>query len=769
MLSNSVVSSNVGTVGSGDWSTLFKSIPVISTSKGTFDASADIFHFTLPGLSGDFLMLDSGQFQVFNTSEPFGTVTVSRLGTQEYEITTSDGTRYIFGTDGTLDWSAATTTFLRVAAYKLRQIVAPNGRTATFIYRKQYQVNLSEGLTILDSPTTMPLTSISYTNLLTGISIDGHQVASFAYSEKTDQEYPWQEVSRISNGYHMAIDPEKRLSAITIYNQNGETVQRADLTQVYVTESGGSLSRMFLSEVNLLQEGKFSFSYNATAGELPGYDCHAIDHWGFWNGTTVSMTSRDNYNPIDNGLYKQYDNVWKSIYTTIIRTTRDPSLEHTKKGALTSIAYPGGGSTEVEYEGNSASYLFDRSSTGVGTDRWNDFGFKVGGVRVKKLTDVSGNSRYPVTFRYGFGNGSNPLYSSGILFEMPRYGVGVMCWDYTSEGPSSGKATSFGNQSTPVTAQSAFIGYSYVITTYPDGSTKETRFFNDDDEYPEDLNEHVWLNGRYGFGDEDEILYNLFTTPCVDRSCIRGKLSQEIWYDSEGEISREVDYTYSFYTISEQMRLVNMVNCLTYQDFSIDYPELTSVTMIDHGLSTSSSYSYDALGRKVGEEINNGLFGSHISRTFTYDSKFKGSIASQAEVKTRSHVLDSDESTMTYTYDHSGKNRIPVSIVETHGGTSRTTTIQCNTKYRPVRINYPGRRWTQYMWNSEGSQLLGNTTNAAGNTTSYTWKDIARLKSVTMPTGLSESYDYDSHSRMSGRRDSDGRLIQSYEYHLLNE
>ena len=704
---------------------------------------------------------------MFNISEPFGTVTVNRLGTQEYAITTGDGTQYVFGTDGTLDWSAATSSYLRAAAYKLRKIIAPNGRTATFIYRKQYQVNMSEGLTVLNSQTTVPSTSISYTNLLTGISIDGHLVASFTYAEKASPEYPWQEVSRISNGYHMAIDPEQCLSSINIYNAENELVQKAVLTQSYVSGQSDGLSRMFLSGVSLLQEGMFSFGYDMPEDGLPGYDCHAIDHWGFWNGSTASMMFRDDYNPIDNGLYKQYDNVDLSIYSTIIKTTRDPSLEHTKKGALTSITYPAGGSTEVEYEGNAAAYLFDRSSSYVGTDVRNTFGFKVGGVRVKKLTDISGGSRYSVTYQYG--SGSNPLYSSGILFEMPRYGVGVLCRDYTSEEPSSGKATSFGNQSTPVTAQSTFIGYSRVTTTYPDGSTKETVFFNDDDEYPDSPGVHVWLNGNYGFADEGDILYNLFTTPCVDRSCIRGKVSRETWYDAEGEISRELEYTYAFHTISKQMRLVNMVNCLGTQDFYLEYPELKSVSVTDHGMTTGSVYSYDSLGRKSSEIVSNGPLGTRISRTFTYDSKFKGSVASQTEVLTRPHVQQGEESTVTYVYDHSGNNRIPTSVTETRRGVSRTTSIQCDAKHRPVRIDRPGGRWTQYLWNAAGSQLLGTTSNAAGNTTSYTWRDISRLESVTLPTGQSESYDYDSRSRMSGRRDSDGRLTQSYEYRLLNE
>ena len=54
-------------------------------------------------------------------------------------------------------------------------------------------------------------------------------------------------------------------------------------------------------------------------------------------------------------------------------------------------------------------------------------------------------------------------------------------------------------------------------------------------------------------------------------------------------------------------------------------------------------------------------------------------------------------------------------------------------------------------------------------TTGYTWMDMVGLSSVQLPSGLSESYDYDDRCRLSGRRNSDGALTASYEYQLNNE
>ena len=130
---------------------------------------------------------------------------------------------------------------------------------------------------------------------------------------------------------------------------------------------------------------------------------------------------------------------------------------------------------------------------------------------------------------------------------------------------------------------------------------------------------------------------------------------------------------------------------------------------------------------------------------------------------------ENGETLSTITFGYVSDNPKPTTVTETRDGISRTTSIQYDSNFRPVRINYPGGRWTQYLWSADGRYLLGSTSNDTSNSTSYTWQDLVGLTSVTLPSGQSESYTYDSKGRLSERKDSDGTSTQTYQYHLNNE
>lgn len=129
--------------------------------------------------------------------------------------------------------------------------------------------------------------------------------------------------------------------------------------------------------------------------------------------------------------------------------------------------------------------------------------------------------------------------------------------------------------------------------------------------------------------------------------------------------------------------------------------------------------------------------------------------------------METDRS--TFYYDQDSMNPSPYMITRTRGGVRKTTTIQYDSHFRPVRIENPGGRWKEFRWSADGRHLLGSTENDASNNTSYTWQDLVGLSSVSLPSGQSESYTYDSKGRLSERRDTDGDTTVSYEYNLVNE
>ena len=126
-------------------------------------------------------------------------------------------------------------------------------------------------------------------------------------------------------------------------------------------------------------------------------------------------------------------------------------------------------------------------------------------------------------------------------------------------------------------------------------------------------------------------MLDMIVPASVDNSCMRGKVECEEWIDSEGNSVRLVENTYESHVIDNQMRLVNLVNCLTRQDFSIIYPKLVSTTETDHEMSIITEFSYDELGRKVREMVSDIQTGDLVTNECEYDMVYKTSVSSQSE------------------------------------------------------------------------------------------------------------------------------------------
>ena len=54
-------------------------------------------------------------------------------------------------------------------------------------------------------------------------------------------------------------------------------------------------------------------------------------------------------------------------------------------------------------------------------------------------------------------------------------------------------------------------------------------------------------------------------------------------------------------------------------------------------------------------------------------------------------------------------------------------------------------------------------------TYSYEWKDLVGPTKITTPTADFMVYEYDSKNRLAKEIDSNGSLVQSYQYHYNNE
>jgi|WetSurMetagenome_2_1015567.scaffolds.fasta_scaffold02548_4 YD repeat-containing protein len=71
-------------------------------------------------------------------------------------------------------------------------------------------------------------------------------------------------------------------------------------------------------------------------------------------------------------------------------------------------------------------------------------------------------------------------------------------------------------------------------------------------------------------------------------------------------------------------------------------------------------------------------------------------------------------------------------------------------------------------WKDFNNDLRSNTSLLKGLITTYTYKPLIGVTSVTDPAGYTTYFEYDSSGRLIVERDDDGNIVKKYEYHYVN-
>jgi YD repeat-containing protein len=100
----------------------------------------------------------------------------------------------------------------------------------------------------------------------------------------------------------------------------------------------------------------------------------------------------------------------------------------------------------------------------------------------------------------------------------------------------------------------------------------------------------------------------------------------------------------------------------------------------------------------------------------------------------------------------------------------------------PLEITTPGNIKIAYKWSSDGQYLLAEVVNASYNeikdiqtnnlrsqlpnaqVTTYTYKPLAGIESVTDPRGVTAYFKYDVFGRLIEIKDSEGNKVEEYKY-----
>ena len=253
----------------------------------------------------------------------------------------------------------------------------------------------------------------------------------------------------------------------------------------------------------------YAFNYDRF-DELPNNLSSQFDKWGFYNGRNyivpeISQSEiRDsNFRPPPSDYFDEHD------------SSRASDEDFTKIGMLTKIVYPTKGQTEFEFEAHRATKKVD-----------NDKKLKVynsdtpiGGVRIKKITKVSGSSTKQII---------NYQYEGGVLM-----------YDHTSfipnwlGGNSIGPAFIFDiNNLFPLSNMNgSHIGYSKVIEKFQDNSSIEY-MFSDYNLFPDTAYE--------GTLSVEQSIFNKSS----DKSLLRGKLIEVKKKNASGTLKEKIILDY---------------------------------------------------------------------------------------------------------------------------------------------------------------------------------------------------------------------------------
>lgn len=163
--------------------------------------------------------------------------------------------------------------------------------------------------------------------------------------------------------YTGAVKPSK-LSEITIKDINGKQVRRYTFFYSYFQSSvlgsagNDSIYRRRLRLDSLIERGgdgaakaPFKFDYYTPDG-IPYKYSKAIDHWGYYNGKTANLRL------IPEKMIYFEEGLDKNIFFDGANRKSETDPEKLKSGMLSSIIYPTGGKTVLDYEINDYRNLY---------------------------------------------------------------------------------------------------------------------------------------------------------------------------------------------------------------------------------------------------------------------------------------------------------------------------------------------------------------------------------------------------------------------------
>lgn len=596
-----------------------------------YETEPDVYTFNFMGFSGKFerrpnnIVGDDGQiFEVFDAEGASRGLKIEVDESGWIVLTDSKGYKYYFWKNEVQEIKEKpelTSSDYFVVSWILKSISAPNGRSVSFLYdphvnqySKDYSYQPRIGhyfmycYPILDitASTNTVIDSTNHVNArLVAINFDDSVKMEFNYSEGDYElrKNTWNHTARASCD-------NKRLESINLLN--GDRLLKSCKFS-YVSsnpehQGGNGNCVTFLKNVNISGEGLYQFDYNNENGAYPYLGTTSYDHWGYSNGRGFPLSGYASYISQD----ANYDE-------TVIGNVKDPSFSCAKMGTLCRITYPSGGFTTLEYEPHTYSKAVVRNSSSMGPYTGVE-GFEpelvtmdtvvqAGGVRIHRIINHLDEDEESDTTTFQYQQVEEPMLSSGILINTPRYGVEY----YTAQRIKHVKYYNLANFIFDY--DRTHIEYSDVRVAKSGGGSSVysysscAQYDNMDIDYSGLGEGNSIMIPTFGktYQDHYAILQcevdwrvTQILTPIPSRQYMRGKLLSEKHYTSGNLLINEISNTYLFPSVSIDTIFYNcgeLAKEIYYPRHNI---ELASTTTTEYNNNTAVSkteqYEYNRIG-----------------------------------------------------------------------------------------------------------------------------------------------------------------------------
>lgn len=342
---------------------------VINGLGYTKDPEPDVFSFSAPGISGQFVFDANGiprpipyqDVRIDVTKDGDGIIT-------EFNITTNRGVVYRFLKGGNTTRTTRRTSAgnvahftsvyeyykepLEYAAEWYLRSIASNGRVINFSYQFTHGIKISTPVKVVDESGTI---STEYFDI---VETSARQITSIT-SPATQANFEWE---------------GPRISRVTIEDITTQDERSFQFEYVYAhdyrdTNPAMRISKAWLrtirQETNCQAYPDYSFAYQGVTGNfdvspvftttLPFKDENFQDIYGYYNGTSETKIP-------DIYVYSQSDDAERYRLQALAGVAADVTLSGAGRtvnastvadGSLTTIHYPTGSSVFIEYEPNS--------------------------------------------------------------------------------------------------------------------------------------------------------------------------------------------------------------------------------------------------------------------------------------------------------------------------------------------------------------------------------------------------------------------------------